>query len=267
MKTISSLLRNDMKKLIWIFLVGVICSCGSNGSYTEEPNGGRTGDDSVAVDDSTVIEIEAEPLTAELRPVLTDGKRWTLMKRISTSENEIVGEIEIVCEVAGDTVAYDKGCKLIKRTDPYRVDSLIWYEDEGNLYDVNYLFGSNQSDKYEKGLTLAYSFYPEENSDSDRFTVLSKGTIVCCGKMRRAIKVYNRRVPGWAEYWIEGIGPVYGSCLEIQLYFPPNGTARYYEIQKCYDGDELIFDIDDFKPETYKEEVRFVEDYDKWYDF
>lgn len=272
MKKISSLLGYDMKKLVWILLLGIICSCGSNGSLTDEPNGGRTNDgDSVAVDDSTEVVIEAEPLTAELRPVLTNGKKWIMVKQ-NPRENDgrgcgRVSEETYVYEVAGDTVAHDKNCKIIKATKSNRTGKLVWYEENGALYDEweKDVYDSSQETEYE--LVLAYTFYPKNENAMDRYKTLSKGTVVCMGKTRRAIKVYTGDAPAYAEYYIEGIGPVYGTCLNLSGIQPTCRIYRCYVLQKCYDGDELIFDINDFKPETYKEEVRFIEDYDKWFDF
>lgn len=265
MKKILSLLRNDMKNFVWILLLGIICSCGSNGSLTEEPNGGRTnGDDSAIVD-------EPEPLTAELRPVLTNGKKWEMIYQ-RPNENYIycfkLVPTEVVCEVVGDTVAYGENCKKISRIRGEYADTVIWHEKGGALYDVNpQLVDGEGESEWIYDLTFAYTFFPKDENMTTRYKTLSKGTVVCMGKTRRAIKVYTQYSPTNVDYYVEGIGPVYGTCLSWQIVNPSCPNARCYILQKCYDGDELIFDINDFKPETYKEEVRFIEDYDKWFDF
>ncbi len=253
-----------MKNLVWILMLAFICSCSSNSSFTDEPNGGRTADDSIAADDSTVI--EAEPLTAELRPVLTLGKKWIVIRQNPWEQSKSCSRItpyEITYEVIGDTLAFGKNCKIVHATNGKLSENIVWYEENGKVYDVN--LGFDKNNQLNNILTLAYTFYPESSDETDRYSILSKGTVVCLGKTRRAVKTYTKYSPDHADYYVEGIGSLRGSCLQYSMEMPSCPVPRCYILQQCYDGDELIYDIKDFSPEKYKEEVRFIEDYDKYF--
>lgn len=254
-----------MFALCCYYSVGFLCSCSSNNAVIDEPetinNGGRTEDN-----DSSVIEVEPEPLSAELRPVLTNEKKWYIKSKFSDRHWEGLNEdpYDWSYEVVGDSVCYDKQCKVLKAVSNDTVKTEIWLEENGTVYQE--LF---RHDVLKKELFYAYSM---TENDSVAFAerecyALSRGTIVCQRKLRRAMKVFTPNSPSHFDYYIEGIGPVYGASTtkhNMSIPLPACNVVRIsYEIQQCYDGDELIFDISDFDPSTYKEEERFF-DYEPW---
>lgn len=253
-----------MGRVLLILLLGFVCSCSSYNAIIDEPDPnpglGRTDET-----DTTVVGQEPEPLTAELRPVLTNGKRWYIKYKYSNRDWEGLNTdpYDWCYEVVGDTVCYDKQCKVLKAVSNDSIANNIWLEEKGTLYqELKRLNGPKK---------MFYAYSMTEN-DSVAFAereccALSRGTIVCMGKLRRCVKAYAPNSPSDCDYYIEGIGPAYGAFTTLNNRGIPRPTCFVvrvsHEIQQCYDGDELIFDIFDFDPSTYKEEERFF-DYQPW---
>ena len=89
--------------------------------------------------------------------------------------------------------------------------------------------------------------------------IVGRGTVVLQGIERRALKVWASRLEPIYDYWVEGIGSLYGYWARYNdptaSYVDP--TWRYDRILQCYDGDKLIYDYREFRDELYTP----IEDY------
>lgn len=112
---------------------------------------------------------------------------------------------------------------------------------------------------------------PQENktlTDALNYTIslISKGTVVLWGKTRRAamVKIYRPRAGCTLyDYWIEGIGPIFGVVPYFADELPTtalvNWKPLYIRLLECYDGDEKIYDFRTFSPDRYTPEVVYEE--------
>ena len=212
-----------------------------------------------------------EPLTDEIRPVLTEGKKW-VHKDVwdpywgNTSENRttyVKGDAEVdgiigksICHI--NRFGYETQYTAMAEENGVVYESWLTVEYVG---DVGY-----ESDKFK----YAYEVDPQKDAENPEYgiqvvTIMSKGTVVLMGKTRRAVMVkINRGYNGVLyDYWVEGIGPLFGNTVRHDQILPStplyNWLPMYSQLLECYDGDEKIYDYTEFKPELYKPEVVFNE--------
>lgn len=240
-----------------MFAISVACSSDENGT---EPNPLITPVD-------TIVESEPEPLSPELRPVLTDGKRWVYGD--AASYKVIRDEW-----VAGDTVYDGLAAKIIGFEDYNITDAekefygkeFVLMEQDGKIYQEIRPMLDGLVDK-----TLAPSkdFFrlnwnlladPGDIYETfDRIEVESRGTIIIMGKTLRAVKVrYVSSVHSYFinhDYWVEGIGSIVGRTPDYSTVRPSQPNFSHHvnrKLLECYDGETKIFDHKEFDESTYK---------------
>lgn len=241
-----------------ISFVGLIvfsCSDGGNepenpgNNKSELPEGGRTEPDTPIVDDvsgkdtSIVVDpIVVEPLTDYLRPVITPKKRWLHIEKDYYDGNILSGGVGTV---GNDTI--------IEGFKGNFIGSGFFMEGDGKISWLHYNSGGFEpytlvDMNAEFGVIFDDSEVP--------CYVVGRGTVVVKGKTRRALKVLvdtdseYRYYPKF-NYWIEGIGSIY----KIEpVYRHIYGSYNVVYIDKCWDGDELIFDMGEFSEDLFVEE-------------
>ena len=248
-------------RFVFFAMITALCVVGISACDSDEPNSEadtETPEPPIGPsepDEPTFPTGPAEPLTDEIRPVLTDGKKWVrkVVKRDPTQNYYWEGRVD------GDTVKSGMNAKIIKslaQNGQEKVDVLM-REENGVVYE---LWGG-------KEFKYAYDVNPQQGivfvSPPTGLSILSRGTIVLMGKTRRAAMVecvFNSFTI--IDYWVEGIGPLFGST--VMHYEEMNSTILfslplYAELLECYDGNEKIYDYREFKPELYTPEVVFEE--------
>lgn len=216
---------------------------------------------------------QVEPLTDELRPILTEGKRWIVEGgRVSSTKTQFV------CEITQNVIAEGFSAKEITKTgvnngtDEFRT---ILREENGMLFRLcqtkapQYVVAPESV--YEYILTCNITPNASETFDCYGYNsiIISRGTIVLQGKTRRAVKVWSdgRFFVDYPDvdpydYWVEGIGSLYGQMPYGYWVIPTTPTYNYmdrYRLLECYDGDEKIYDYREFTPELYTEEEVFTD--------
>lgn len=222
-------------------------------------------------------EVDPEPLTDEIRPIYTDGKRWVYLPYFYEYG---IGNYYINVFVAGDTIVENEIAKIVKCDKllcPYSQGIYgVMKEKDGTVYRLSDDYGEIPIYGIHEVLGQSFKMNIDLNIDSRAQTGLcragitvpeSRGVVNVCGKLRRAVKigVYEHYYPNypegteflWYDYWIEGVGSVF-STMSHYYCGPTNGTilrsAPYkIAIMKCYDGNELIFDGEKFSDELYTE--------------
>lgn len=177
-----------------------------------------------------------------LDPVFKDGKVWEMLAKL------IDGSVlpAFSCEIVGDTIARDKPCKkLVYIFDgvEYADHAEAWFETDNMIYLKG--AGENEEMYYDLGSSIGDT-YPGLGE------VLSVRHITICGVERRVVEVNRRfRYDNERDYWIEGVGPVYGTLCEPQ---PRPGVSKldYYITKACYEDGRKIFDLEEFE-QTMKE--------------
>lgn len=227
---------------------------------SDEPGGNN--------DPETPVE-PAEPLTDEIRPVLTDGKKWTCMYMWADTKQNRFDIIN--CQVYGENTVDGVNVKIIKCVNSHDKESFYIQREENGIVTEEWPNENDYSQPTESDFLYAYEVNPEEGKQftdhMSGFKIISKGTIVLMGKTRRAVLVKETRDGIGKHYvydlWVEGIGPLFGSKGFYEPALP--STPRYYwrpmyvKMLECYDGDEKIYDHSEFSPERYKPEVVFHE--------
>lgn len=205
---------------------------------------------------------EPEPLSTELRQVLTDGKKFVY-------GNASTNEIQQTKIVVGDTLCDSKEAKVLRTTNYSSITNSeydaysVQYEKSGRIfsqYTQPYPIEDSPSPWTRDGnwcvIVDMLSHVGDKIISVEETVVESKGTIVIMGRTLRAVKVKYLSsyhiYPRDYDYWVEGIGSVYGREPLYSMILP---TGRY-EIDKalleCYDGDDKIFDYREFDESTYK---------------
>lgn len=209
----------------------------------------------------------AEQLTDEIRPVLTDGKKWVF--DVFTLKNPEGGKNSTYC-VAGDTDINGVTAKKIYSTS----DIEVLMREENGLVSSYWKIETSYDMPITYDFLYSYDIDPEEGEflqgSPSSILIASKGTIELMGKTRRAVLVKDIRFYGKDhlgayiyDLWVEGIGPLFGALLQHQWIVP--STPKYtwwpvhHRLLECYDGDEKIYDYREFTPERYKPEVVFNE--------
>lgn len=244
-------------------MIMALCAVTFSACDSDEP-GGNTDPETP----ETPVE-PAEPLTDEIRPVLTDGKKWTCMYMWANTKKN---EYDIInCHFYGETTVNGVNAKLIKCVNSHDKESFYIQREENGMVLEKWLNENGHSQPTESNFLYAYEVNPQEGKQftdhMSGFKIISKGTIVLMGKTRRAVLVKETRDDIGKHYvydlWVEGIGPLFGSKGFYEPGVPT--TPRYYwrpmyvKMLECYDGDEKIYDHSEFSPERYKPEVVFHE--------
>lgn len=193
--------------------------------------------------------------------IFTVGKSWEHWYSVPPSGEKWTVRIEVV----GDSVIADRNYTVLKRTiDEYEaawgessykyvstdIALILGYEEDGRTYyfngtlpdvdptaDVmNPILDMNLNDsdicKFYGG-PEGFDHYYEEPVTESHLTLM--------GHSRKVLKANG-------GYWIEGIGTTNEQCWirPFSLYFEARILAGGY-LEKCYDGDELIYDRKEFE--------------------
>lgn len=218
--------------------------------------------------------VPPELLTDYLRPVLTDGKRW-VTQHMGSPDNlkDYIDTFQVCDDVYYEGYEAKKVVRLHgdgsiyeEEHDPDMEDNSadnVRYEREadGKVYRY-YWEGHNYNSSGElerliSSYTLQYDLNAQcgDKIDPTRedVVVVSKGTIVLMGKTRRAVKVYinNYRFKYHYDYWVEGIGPLFDGVPDYRIVRPSTILKRYSYLLECYDGDEKIYDFNEFDDSLY----------------
>lgn len=217
-----------------------------------------------------------EPLTDEIRPILTNDKKWVI-------EMGLVGEdkTKFNCTLE-DVISKGKPAKNVRMVDAVTGEDAelfkaIVREENGMVLLLTQMKGFDSEeyieDDYEFRFALDIDSRQSETFDCSvglPSVIISRGTIVLKGKTRRAIKVwcgfkqyycdYPETDP--YDYWVEGIGSLFGQ-VAVFYKIRPTTPAMYWKkrhrILECYDGDEMIYDYSEFSPALYNEEEVFTD--------
>lgn len=238
--------------------VSVCFSCGEES--VDDPSLSGTEVDGKSEETETV-----EPLTDYLRPILTDGKKWIVEYIRTPTLNDMVRTMT----VAGDTIHKGYDAKVAKYTisdDPgHEEREKIYREEDGCLYQYMEIRGGMNSEGdftqdeiwgalWDLNAQCGDVFGPEYNNN---YTVVGRGTIVLMGKTRRAVKVYCNYYRGEYQYdfIVEGIGPLFGAEPSYEKIQPTGSSVEWIRLLECYDGDEKIYDYEEFDASTYVPET------------
>lgn len=210
-----------------------------------------------------------EPLSAEVRTEMTIGKRWDYKSflsdgRINDYSCIVGGETVVECKYtdynAKVLVSYDNGI-----ADDLNHGSPVW-ENNGTVYylqDLDYpgIVAAPGSDNG-WGFAVDHIVNPTEgkiyNGSFHDVKLVSRGTVVLQGVERRAVKVERlrgRKGQTKIDYWVEGIGALFGLRVDYDYVMPCDfwGYVIETRIMKCYDGDKLIYDYNEWREELYNE--------------
>lgn len=259
---------------VGIAAMGVLYSCGNDSSVAPEPE--PEPQDSIISDDTTVV-IPDRPTADDMQPVLTKGKRWVRWSTDDLSSEAYVANQTII--VGGDTLIHSFGY-MGKETMPNGVlaKKIVRVNSDGTTTldrialeagSKVYKYGSDLS---QKEFWLDYDCYAVPGSViSDgfyNFVAVSRGIITLQGKQRRCTKIEKKYIHleslTVTDYWVEGIGPLWGLTRNFSDIKPTSSRAIpqneefgreswpfYSVLLECYDGDELIYDYHEFSPDLY----------------
>lgn len=226
-----------------------------------DPDDG-SGDEAGEDPDPFVPPTILEPLSDEIRPELTDGKRWvkkTFLSDGTSSEYSYVvdGDVVIHGYNAKQFTIFEDG-KSYKSPIPAReVDGKFYYFEYVDIPDYDF---PPEAELDHCDFLLNHLVNPTEGKIykgilSD-VKLISRGTIVLQGIERRAVKVellrdykYRQRI----DYWVEGIGPLFGVAIDYSFITPTCNYTIENRLMQCYDGDKLIYDYSEFREELYNE--------------
>lgn len=205
---------------------------------------------------------KTEALPEMLRPMLTDGKKWT--KEITTYNSDYTPKTKEIFteEIVGDTVVLGLDAKVTRCRDQdgeYTTGSVVFREEGNKIYKL-WQTRHDPTGNHTYEFKLYCDVFPEQGSTwltLFDITVISRGTITLMGKQRRAAKVWTgcyfyENTP--YDYWVEGIGPLfyitsnYNSTLPSA---PLHVWSGHCKLLECYDGDEKIYDCNEFSEDLY----------------
>lgn len=222
---------------------------------------------------------QVEPLTDELRPILTEGKRWIVEYGRVGGTNKT----KYTCQIAGEETKKGLPAKIVKIQYTESGEFLdedfdkVMREENGVVYKLCQVQDpySVPEDEIEstQEFVLSCNVVPDHSETYECYgygtTIISRGTIVLQGKTRRAVKVWSNGhffidYPGVDpyDYWVEGIGSLLGQMPDKNYVYPSTATENWrgrYRLLECYDGDEKIYDYREFTPELYTEEEVFTD--------
>lgn len=207
-----------------------------------------------------------EPLSAEVRPILTENKQWIYYNCFNEPGHSDY-----------KTQAIKFGLQRLPENNEYSDSGIVYLGDRAfreredgwlEYYDV---LACDESlawaplckipaEKSDSIVSICQSMYP-----------ISQGTITLMGKTRRCVKVWCARNMDWRymfwdsfispyNYWVEGIGMLYihyTTNSNIRSGF--NGYPVYQQLLQCWDGDEKIYDYREFSDDLYKPEEVFAQ--------
>lgn len=179
----------------------------------------------------------------KLDPVFKDGKVWEI-RSVLVNKSEMPTFSRVV---TGDTIVNNRFCKKLERLENGEIvpnSAQIWYEEDNRIYS-----NTSSPDRlyYDLGADVGDE-YPWMKSD-----VLEVRHVTVCGVERRVVEFYRtyRENLEDRDYWIEGVGPVYGSvCAGLPR--PGFSDLLHHEIVACYEDGRKIFDLEEFE-QTMKE--------------
>ena len=209
--------------------------------------------------------VEIEPLPEEVRPVLTDGKRWVVQWRhnLYDDDNRVIGETidTVTFQVKGDTIVDGFSAKTIIY-DKYcygEIGASTTYREENGKVIMDW--GKNMYGKSIWGVLYNVNATYEDRvitSLKDWIIPISRGVVVAKNKMRRAVKIkdpFPRKKSIPFDYWIEGVGSLYCSWYDARDVRDPIPTCvpriAYFKILECYENGEKIFDAKKFDESCY----------------
>lgn len=211
--------------------------------------GDETGEDSGQFVPPTI----EEPLTDYIRPIYTPGKRWI----IDNNHGEY-GQQTITMAYTSDTTVLGYPAKIRTALTPAGEvfqRSIVREDADGTEYTLwpNYL---NEPEGW--SFKVSFTLTPGENryylaKIYSNIVIIGKGTIVLQGIERRALKIWARRLDPQYDYWVEGIGSLYGfwAMYDDRTVAYADPSWRYDRILQCYDGDKLIYDYRELRDELY----------------
>ena len=209
-----------------------------------------------------------EPLTDEIRPVITDGKKWVRQEVWHYTGVEKNNDI-YTTYVDGEIEIDGASAKAIKCIEDEHYNNIL-REEDGVVYKRWEFIVDYGTMEPEYKFMYAYDVNPQEGKTitdalSQTITIQSKGTIVLSGKTRRATMVkVDRGSDGLLyDYWVEGIGSLFNLMAyhdeTQQTTWLYNWMPMYEMLLECYDGDDKIYDHTEFSPDDYTPEVVFNE--------
>ncbi len=148
-----------------------------------------------------------EPLSDEIRPLLTDGKKWIVLYVYTDQRyNSAFAD-----SVVDSHIHSDNGFeyKVVTRLPDYSFTRKDYLEVNGAVFG-SYPSGSCLK-RFDVNPKESISFPDTESHPSYSLTIVSRGKITLLGKERRAVKVWTGPKSLFAtyDYWVEGIGPLY----------------------------------------------------------
>lgn len=214
--------------------------------------------------------ITPEALTAELRPVLSEGKLWVFEDSYRNIHDGSTSTLTYTGILDGDTEAGGLAAKKIRLYSGEGQEfgiPIVRREENGNVY--RYWYFNDGYDMHEIW-GLSYNITPQTDvtivTPQSHIITISRGTIVLQGKTRRAIKVwvdFNEKHRYPYDYVVEGIGPLFGSepiySYSLVSHGPEDEMLVYSRLLECYDGEEKIYDHREFNNALYVPEVVFTD--------
>lgn len=203
---------------------------------------------------------EPEPLSDEIRPIYTENKSWVCRSVYAPGYEVFSKTWTAICIPNGKFDGYDTWYTCNPGEIYVYYDPECVREENGSVY-IHMDDYDRETATSHWEFKILYSINPvAEITDHYKNLIQSRGTIVVEGKTRRALRVINSHTK--YDYWVEGIGPIRGTSIN---YGPipscPPGMVRdcplYVEIVECYEGEEKIFDINNFSDDLYIEEEEF----------
>lgn len=250
-----------MKARFLIAAMMAVCVAACSDNDADEP----TGPDVPPMPPTEQI----EPLTDELRPILTEGKRWyveagmvSMIYNTDIPAEYIPGNVTYTCTVGEDVTAKGLPAKKISvlnnETGNYWSDNPvpeafyvvnrnlktpIMREENGVVYNLCHVGDhgapADEIDPFDK-FVVSCNIVPDQSETYPCYTygttIISRGTIVLQGKTRRAVKVWS---DGWFfidfpvadpyDYWVEGIGSLFGQMPYEAGMYPSQPPFMYMD--------------------------------------
>ena len=160
---------------------------------------------------------------------LEEGKVWSYKKY-----NYFTGDTSMRTLIAkGDTIVGDVNYKKIADSELGFCYSMM-REDAGRVYCRYH--GGDEFLVYDFSLKAGDSF----NAQGVSATVVAVDTIVVGGRVFRALDVRDSGMPEIHNWWVKGIGSMYGFTVGFQM------PGNYSSFLSCQLGDDVLFAQKDF---------------------